>query len=150
MRTDGAARLLAGAWLLGALACGSDRPNTSESLDATADSPQRASSLCSELGMTVSARAALPPGWNACTLALRASFAMIGDTATLQVLGSRPLVPSGAEIQELAEKELGATEVTRLTSVILRLPSASHDVEVRFSDSGAVTYVSAIHKPLQR
>ncbi len=150
MRTDGFPRLLAGAWLLGALACGSDRANTNESPEASADALRRTSSLCTELGMTVSVRAALPPGWNACTLALRASFAMMGDTSTLQVLGSRPLAPSGAEIQELAEKELGATEVTKFTSVILRLPSASHDVEVRFSDAGAITYVSAIHKPLQR
>jgi hypothetical protein len=150
MRTGGSPRLLAGAWLLGALACGSDGRNADGSPDAIAEPQQRATSLCAELGMTVSARAALPPSWNACTLALRATFAMIGDTATLQVLASRPLVPRAAEIQELAEKEFGATAVTKFTSVILRLPSASHDVEVRFSEAGAVTSVSAIHKPLQR
>ena len=150
MSTDGFLRRLAGGWLLGALACGGDRPNTVASADAIAEPPQRTGSLCTELGMTVSARAELPPGWNACTLALRASFAMLRDTVTLQVLGARPLAPSGAEIQELAEKEFGARAVAKFTSVILRLPSASHDVEVRFSDAGAVTDVTAIHKPLQR
>lgn len=98
MRTDGFPRLLAGAWLLGARACGSNHPNTGESPDTIAEPMQRTISLCTEL----------------------------------------------------ADTELGETEITKFTSVILRLPSASHDVEVRFSDSGAVTCASAIHKPLQR
>ncbi len=58
--------------------------------------------------------------------------------------------PSAAELQWLSESELGSTTEIRFLSVLLRLPRAAHDVEVRFDTTGAVTYVSAVHKPLHR
>jgi hypothetical protein len=109
-----------------------------------------ASRVCEALGLRLIGGEALPPTWDACTVALRASMAMAADTATLLALGARPMAPAEAELQWLTESELGSTAETRFLSVLLRLPRAAHDVEVRFDTTGAVTYVSAVHKPLQR
>lgn len=151
-RKDGAMKLigasggLALAGLLGALACGGRQARN----DVNERTFVPSGSECETLGLSVSATLSMPEGWDACTLALRAAWAMIGDTTALRALGPRSLVPSGAELQWLSEKEFGATGETRFLSVMLRLPGASHDVEVRFSDAGVVTSVSAVHKPLQR
>lgn len=107
-------------------------------------------SVCDSLDLQVRGGEVLPLTWDACIVALRASMAMAADSSTLEVLRARPMSPSLAELQWLSESEVGSATQMRFLSVLLRLPRAAHDVEVRFDTSGAVTYVSAVHKPLQR
>lgn len=116
--------------------------------DATVE--QSPASVCDSLGLQVRGGEVLPPRWDACIVALRAYMAMVADSSTLEVLRARPRSPTIAELQWLSESELGSTTQMRCLSVLLRLPRAAHDVEVRFDTSGAVSYVSAVHKPLQR
>lgn len=150
MNANCARLLLAGGCLLAAIACEDEAQNAKASANATVGPSDAPRSLCESLGLNISVRSALPDESAACTFALRAVFAMMGDTVTLRVLGERSLIPTGAELQRLAEKEMGAAVESKFLSVMLRLPNASHDVEVRFSESGAVTYISAVHKPLQQ
>lgn len=129
------------------VACGAADRDRGASDAAVAE---RTASACDSLGLQVRGGQVLPPTWDACVVALRASMAMVADSSTLEVLRARPMSPSAAEIQWLSESELGSTTEMRFLSVMLRLPRAAHDVEVRFDTTGAVTYVSAVHKPLQR
>lgn len=129
------------------VACGAADHDRGASDEAVAEGT---SSVCDSLGLQVRGGEVLPPTWDACVVALRASMAMIADSSTLEVLRARPMSPSVAELQWLSESEIGSTAEIRFLSVLLRLPRAGHDVEVRFDTTGAATYVSAVHKPLQR
>ncbi len=129
------------------IACGAADRNRGASDAAVAGGT---ASACDSLGLQVSGAEVLPRTWDACVVVLRASMAMVADSSTLEVLRARPMSPSVAELQWLSESEFGATTKTRFLSVLLRLPRAAHDVEVRFDTTGAITYVSAVHKPLQR
>jgi hypothetical protein len=135
--------------LLSAISCGGERTIGADSTTVIGDSPQGVPSLCAELGLAISGRASISPETEGCTIALRAFFALASDTATLAVLGPQSLSVSNAEIDELREQDLGSSEIRRVTSVTLRLPKASHDVQVRFGAAGNVLYVSTVHKPIQ-
>lgn len=139
---------LAGLWLIAAGSC-TERPGGQDFTTVAGDSTQEKQSICSELGMVVSAPGGISPSANGCTLALRAFFALASDTATLQVLGPQSLAVDAAEIEELREQEIGSSSIRRVTAVTLRLPKASYDVQVRFGTDGDAIYVSTIHKPLQ-
>lgn len=145
MRFSIAASLLAVMGL--SVACGAG--DRGEDFDRTVAAESTAG-VCDSLGLQVSGGHVLPPSWNSCVVALRASMAMLADASTLEALEDQPMAPTAAELQWLSESELGSAAQIRFLSVLLRLPGTAHDVEVRFDSIGAVTYVSAVHKPLQR
>jgi hypothetical protein len=126
------------------------KPQSGTADTAAANSDELTASVCKSLDLTVRAESALPPTWDACTIALRATMVMVADSSTLLVLRGRPMAPNAVDLQWFSESELGSATEKRFLSALLRLPRATHDVEVRFDSSGSVTYISAVHKPLQR
>lgn len=126
------------------------KPQSGTTDTAAANREELTASVCESLDLTVRAVSALPPTWDACSIALRATMAMVADSSTMLVLQGRPMAPNAVDIQWLSESELGSATEKQFLSALLRLPRAMHDVEVRFDSSGSVTYISAVHKPLQR